>query len=100
MKKFKLPIKWAVKRTLDNSVILNEWNNNHPLFNKQKRTEAHYICDEDYFYNDQAHSGELLNEYTEITYEQFLEYVLTQTIQKPKYNRLLFILKYIENYGN
>jgi len=75
--KFELPEKWAIKRTMYNSKAVNDWNNNHPLFKEQRRHHATSIVDGGYFYSDTAHWGEpLLAGYTEITFEQFQEYVL------------------------
>ncbi len=74
--KEELPKKWAVKRTCNNSEILNDWNNNHYLFKEQHRINAESICDEDYFYDDQAHTAKLQPGYTEITFEQFQEHIL------------------------
>ena len=98
MKTPKLPTKWAVKRTCENSKILNKWNNEHPLFEEQKRMFAISICDIDYFYNDEQHSNTLLDGYIEITFDQFLKHVLKQNV-KIKYNKLLFILNFIKDYG-
>ena len=94
----KLPNKWAVKRTCENSKILNDWNNNHPLFYEHRRSNATEICNDDYFYNDKGHSANCRPGYIEITFEQFLEHVLKQNVE-IKSDRLLFILKFIKDYG-
>lgn len=76
-----LPEKWYVRRTFENSEILNDWNNNHPLFRKQNRTKADAIQEGDYFYNDASHTGTVRDNYTEISFEDFQTWVLYATTE-------------------
>lgn len=93
-----LPKKWCVKRTIENSEILNKWNNNHPLYFEQHRSYASSICDDDYFYSDRDHISKLESGYTLISFEDFETLVLGKPSKpKPKedYTYLIGILQTI-----
>lgn len=97
---YKLPEKWCVKRTIANSEVLNDWNNNHPLFQEQNRYKATSTCDVDYFYNDIPHTGEIVKGYTLISFEDFKKYVLDEFIEPEEsipenYDYLIPLLKNI-----
>lgn len=74
----KLPEKWCIKRTKENSTIINKWNTDHPLFKEQKRAPSFSIINSDYFYSDRSHTNNKDSDYIEITFEQFKKYVLEE----------------------
>jgi hypothetical protein len=69
--------KWKVARTQRAATTLNMWNNEHPLYTEQKRTEATASGDDknpDFFYSDRGHDHAKRDEYTEISFEDFMKY--------------------------
>ena len=80
---FKLPEKWCVKRTIDNYKIINNWCNNNYINNESYS----YVDAYNYIYSEEPINA--MNSYkrrtylsyqdlsfTEITFEQFEQYVL------------------------
>lgn len=67
-----LPEKWCVKRTEDNYSVLNEWNNS--IYGEGS------ACNRDiaYMYSDKTYQcgSNYYKDYTEITYDDFLKYVI------------------------
>lgn len=88
-----IPEKWCVKRTIENSEVLNEWNNTHPLYKQHQRSEAFSICNDDLFYSDRPHCKELKPGYTLITFEQFKQFILKQQPMKKQYITRANLLK-------
>lgn len=86
-----IPKKWAVKRTINNSQVLNKWNNKHPLYEEQDRHWADSVVDEDYFYSDRPHTRNLNNDYTLISFEYFEYFILNKLTSKPKHEDLTFL---------
>ena len=89
-----IPEKWKIRRNHENCEMLNKWNNEHPLFKEQGRDHANFIshsCDKngDFFYPDRQHLSQNHNKspsgYTEITKEQFIEFVLNKQ-KEPVYD--------------
>jgi len=83
---FVLPEKWAVKRTKEASSKVNEWLT-------KGTTVSYFSCDDEYAHypNYQTNSGfyggkhikpSIQEGYTEITFEQFKEYVLKENTMK------------------
>ena len=95
MEKFKLPKKWCIRQNTDQ--IVCDWFNKKFDLNSALNGNFKYINSDGWYWDESQYVK--YGDYTEITFEQFLEHVLKQTIQKPKYNRLLFILQFINNYG-
>lgn len=71
--KFILPEKWVLRRTEENSLIVNEWSN------KTHKDNLYSIVDKDYIYSDRRCISMVKEGYTEITFDQFKEYVLNKT---------------------
>lgn len=71
MEQFILPEKWHVIRTEENAKVLNEWSN------KVHKCGAHCIG-EGYIYSHRGHSNVLSDKSSEISFEQFKEYVLKE----------------------
>ena len=89
---FKLPEKWCVKRTDDNCEVLNKWCNSQPsVFGTSSRSG--YIHSHNYgsvwegFLGGHYHANHKLKhpDHTEITFEQFKQYVLKENpiYEKP-----------------
>ena len=97
---FVLPEKWAVKRTKEASSKVNEWLT-------KGTTVSYFSCDDEYAHypNYQTNSGfyggkhikpSIQEGYTEITFEQFKEYVLKENTMKKIIGYKLSKEEYLE----
>jgi hypothetical protein len=95
---FKLPEKWYIKRDEENYSIINRWFNNHVILDNADWSGHTGNMNYPRIYNQVPNLGglKLLQEgYTEITFEQFKQYVLKENnmnkeiigykLVKPKY---------------
>jgi len=77
MEKFVLPEKWFIKRTFDNADIVNAW-----ICKERNNSNAAFLTDTaTVLSNTKYHSfpdSNYTNGYTELTFEQFLEYVINK----------------------
>lgn len=80
MELFKLPEKWCVLRTHFNYETVNQWFKDNNLGHPYLKSE--YIAPSDTKSDDYMTASKLTDsifkDYTEITYEQFLEYIVNK----------------------
>jgi hypothetical protein len=109
---FKLPEKWYIKRDEKNYSIINRWFNNHVILYNAEWSGREGNMNYPRIYNQMPNLGELklLQEgYTEITFEQFQQYVLKENnmnkeiigykLIKPEYEKAALTLCNLKNWG-
>jgi hypothetical protein len=109
---FKLPEKWYIKRDEKNYSIINRWFNNHVILDNAEWSGREGNMNYPRIYNQLPNLGELklLQEgYTEITFEQFKQYVLKENnmnkeiigykLIKPEYENAALTLCNLKNWG-
>ena len=77
--KFVLPEEWEIMRDKNNYLVINAWMNKH--HNREPKNYGYYEDDHGIVNNVNLHKS-CSKEYTEITFEQFKEYVLNQPKQE------------------
>ncbi len=106
---FKLPEKWCVKRTIDNFKIINNWcNNNHIDDEHNSYVDSYgYIhserCNNSFNSFKRSKGGTQDLSFTEITFEQFEQYVLHNGFKVGDIvnngNWIIYDLQYIDGHS-
>lgn len=79
MKRFVLPEKWYVERTIKNANIINEWACSLQGTDYAYRTTpCYFLNDGEYQPINDRDSDKFIEGHTLITYEQFLEYIVNK----------------------
>lgn len=92
MEKFKLPKKWCIRQNTDQ--IVCDWFNKKFNLNASLDGSFKYV-NSDGWYCDDNHDMEY-GDYTEITLQQFKQYVLNEKPESINYTKLINMLKYID----
>ena len=92
MEKFKLPKKWCIRQNTDQ--IVCDWFNKKFNLNAALNGSFKYV-NSDGWYCDDNHDMEY-GDYTEITFQQFKQYVLNEKPELINYTKLINMLKYID----
>lgn len=92
MEKFKLPKKWCIRQNTDQ--IVCDWFNKKFNLNAALNGSFKYVNSDGWYCEEK--DGMEYGDYTEITFEQFKQYVLNEKPELINYTKLINMLKYID----
>lgn len=92
MEKFKLPKKWCIRQNTDQ--IVCDWFNKKFNLNAALNGSFKYVNSDGWYCEEKGRYE--YSDYTEITFEQFKQYVLNEKPELINYTKLINMLKYID----